>query len=387
MARLGLDASGNLLVNVAAGGAGGGAVTIADGDDVVEGALADAAVTTDIAGTVNAKLRGLVVIATAINTKLPSQGQAIAAASVPVVLPAAQISTLTPPAAITGFALETGGNLAGLNPKMPAQGEALAAASVPVVLTAAQVVTLTPQAAITGFALETGGNLASINTKLPPQGQALAAASVPVVLTAAQVVTLTPPAAITGFALETGGNLASINTKLPPQGQALAAASVPVVLTAAQVSTLTPPAAITGFALETGGNLAGLNTKMPAQGQALAAASVPVVLTAAQIITLTPPTSVTAAPSAATAGGATPYSYVAAAALNQDSTVVKNAAGQLYAIAALSTIAALRFLKVYDKASAPTSADTPVLRLPIPANASTGAGLVLPISVGVVFAG
>src|ERR1035437_2248215 len=243
MARLGLDASGNLLVNVAAGGAGGGAVTIADGDDVVEGALADAAVTTDIAGTVNAKLRGLVVIASAINTKLPSQGQAIAAASVPVVLPAAQISTLTPPAAITGFALETGGNLAGLN------------------------------------------------------------------------------------------------------------------------------------------------TKMPAQGQALAAASVPVVLTAAQIITLTPPTSVTAAPSAATAGGATPYSYVAAAALNQDSTVVKNAAGQLYAIAALSTIAALRFLKVYDKASAPTSADTPVLRLPIPANASTGAGLVLPISVGVVFAG
>lgn len=39
-----------------------------------------------------------------LDTKLPAQGQALAAASTPVVLPAAQISTLTPPAAITGFA-------------------------------------------------------------------------------------------------------------------------------------------------------------------------------------------------------------------------------------------------------------------------------------------
>lgn len=46
--------------------------------------------------------------------KIPSQGQALAAASMPVVLPAAQITTLTPPAAITNFANETGGNLATL---------------------------------------------------------------------------------------------------------------------------------------------------------------------------------------------------------------------------------------------------------------------------------
>ena len=37
-------------------------------------------------------------------SKIPSQGQALAAASMPVVLPEAQITTLTPPAAITGFA-------------------------------------------------------------------------------------------------------------------------------------------------------------------------------------------------------------------------------------------------------------------------------------------
>lgn len=40
--------------------------------------------------------------------KIPSLGQALAAGSVPVVLTAAQLTTLTPPAAITGFATEAG---------------------------------------------------------------------------------------------------------------------------------------------------------------------------------------------------------------------------------------------------------------------------------------
>jgi hypothetical protein len=47
-----------------------------------------------------------------IDTKTPALGQALSGASVPVVLPAAQITTLTPPAAIVGFALDatlTGG--------------------------------------------------------------------------------------------------------------------------------------------------------------------------------------------------------------------------------------------------------------------------------------
>lgn len=41
---------------------------------------------------------------TSIDAKIPALGQALAAASVPVILPAATITTLTPPAAITGFA-------------------------------------------------------------------------------------------------------------------------------------------------------------------------------------------------------------------------------------------------------------------------------------------
>lgn len=67
------------------------------------------------------------------------------------------------------LALEAGGNLAAIKAKtdnIPALGQALAAGSVPVVLTAAQLTTLTPPAAITNYALETGGKLADLNTVL-----------------------------------------------------------------------------------------------------------------------------------------------------------------------------------------------------------------------------
>lgn len=88
-----------------------------------------------------------------------------------------------------------------------------------------------------------------------------------------------------------------------------------------------------------------------------------------------------------TAGGCTPYSFLAAAGANQDSTVVKASAGQLYgSIAVTNTNAAVRYLKVYDKATAPTSADTPKLRITVP-GATTGAGIVVPLpDAGVAFA-
>ena len=57
LAYLTLDGSGNL--NVTGGGGGGGAATIADGADVTQGAIADAGVVGNNAGTVSAKLRGI----------------------------------------------------------------------------------------------------------------------------------------------------------------------------------------------------------------------------------------------------------------------------------------------------------------------------------------
>jgi hypothetical protein len=67
----------------------------------------------------------------------------------------------------SSLALEAGGNLAAIKAKtdnIPALGQALAAASTPVVLTAAQLTTLTPPAAITGFATES--TLSTLNGKV-----------------------------------------------------------------------------------------------------------------------------------------------------------------------------------------------------------------------------
>ena len=122
-------------------------------------------------------------------------------------------------------------------------------------LPASQIMTLTPPAAITGFALESG-HLATIDTstaRIPPQGQALSAASMPVVLPAAQITTLTPPAAITGFALESG-HLANIDTNTPTLGQKVSSGSQPVVIASDQVVPISVSSLPTplGVALETG---------------------------------------------------------------------------------------------------------------------------------------
>jgi len=65
----------------------------------------------------------------------------------------------------TGTGQTTGNNsLSSIDTKTPALGQALAVASTPVVLTAAQVATLTPPGAISGFATES--TLTSLNSKV-----------------------------------------------------------------------------------------------------------------------------------------------------------------------------------------------------------------------------
>jgi hypothetical protein len=73
-------------------------------------------------------------------------------------------------------------------------------------------------------------------------------------------------------------------------------------------------------------------------------------------------------------------------AASTNATSVKSSAGQVYAIYAHNINAAVRYLKVYNKASAPTvGTDVPVLTLPIPGNAA-GAGFVLETTHGIAFA-
>lgn len=59
--------------------------------------------------------------------------------------------------------------------------------------------------------------------------------------------------------------------------------------------------------------------------------------------------------------GAGPYGYVSAAGANQDSTVAKASPATLTGFCLQNTHATLvRYVKLYNKATAPTSADTPV---------------------------
>lgn len=83
------------------------------------------------------------------------------------------------------------------------------------------------------------------------------------------------------------------------------------------------------------------------------------------------------------AGGATAVSTVSAASTN--ATSLKASAGQVYSVTASSVNAAVRYLKFYNKASAPTvGTDTPVYVLPIPGN-TAGAGITHSFPVGLEF--
>jgi hypothetical protein len=86
-----------------------------------------------------------------------------------------------------------------------------------------------------------------------------------------------------------------------------------------------------------------------------------------------------------TIGPGSGRSLISAATTN--ATSVKASAGQVYSIYAHNINAAVRYLKLYNKASAPTvGTDVPVLTLPIPAN-TAGAGFVLDTGgMGIAFA-
>lgn len=79
----------------------------------------------------------------------------------------------------------------------------------------------------------------------------------------------------------------------------------------------------------------------------------------------------------------TPYRLISAATTN--ATNVKASAGAVGFIYCVNLNAAVRYLKLYNKASSPTvGTDTPIATLPIPAS-TTGAGFMIPMPGGVAF--
>lgn len=88
-------------------------------------------------------------------------------------------------------------------------------------------------------------------------------------------------------------------------------------------------------------------------------------------------------PNTTGANGTTPYKLISLATTNAN--VVKNTGGNLYSIVAIGLTSTVRFLKFYNKATAPTvGTDVPIMTIPVPAN-TQGAGISIPFSMGVNF--
>lgn len=73
-------------------------------------------------------------------------------------------------------------------------------------------------------------------------------------------------------------------------------------------------------------------------------------------------------PVALTSAGTLGTSRLLSAANSDNPTVVKNAAGSVFSIQGQNAAAAVRWLKLYDKATAPSSADTPVKSIALAAS-------------------
>lgn len=88
-------------------------------------------------------------------------------------------------------------------------------------------------------------------------------------------------------------------------------------------------------------------------------------------------------PNTTGSNGTTPYKLTSLASTNAN--VVKASGGNLYSIVAIGLTSTVRYLKFYNKASAPTvGTDTPIMTIPVPANLQ-GAGIAIPFSMGVNF--
>lgn len=95
------------------------------------------------------------------------------------------------------------------------------------------------------------------------------------------------------------------------------------------------------------------------------------------------PVPISPRPNTTGANGTTPYKLISLASTNAIS--VKASGGNLYSIVAIGLTSTVRYLKFYNKASAPTvGIDTPIMTIPVPANLQ-GAGISIPFSMGVNF--
>ena len=95
------------------------------------------------------------------------------------------------------------------------------------------------------------------------------------------------------------------------------------------------------------------------------------------------PTPISPRPNNTGTNGTTPYKLISLASTNANN--IKSSGGNLYSIIAIGLTSSVRYLKLYNKATAPSvGTDVPIMTIPVPAN-TQGAGISIPFSMGVNF--
>jgi hypothetical protein len=150
----------------------------------------------------------------------------------------------------SALALETGGNLATIAIRTPALGQALAAASVPVILPSATITALTPPAAITGFALDatlTGGTQQTKITDGTNVATVKAASTAAVATDKAVVVAISPNntvpvslASVPSHAVTNAGTFAVQATLQASSGTDIGKLTANQTVNVAQINGVTP---------------------------------------------------------------------------------------------------------------------------------------------------
>ena len=174
------------------------------------------------------------------------------------------------------------GDTTSLDAKLPAQGAALTAASVPVNIASDQTVPVSAASLPLPTGAATESTLSTLNGKVT----ACDTGSVTVVSSAL------PSGAATEASLATvAGDTTSLDTKVPAQGAAVTASSIPVNIASDQTVPVSaaslplPSGAATEASLATvAGDTTSLDAKVPAQGAAVTAASVPVNIASDQTV-------------------------------------------------------------------------------------------------------
>jgi hypothetical protein len=167
-------------------------------------------------------------------------------------------------------------------------------------------------------------------------------------------------------------------------GQALSAASIPVVLPAAQITSLTAPVLGAGSALV---GKVGIDQTTPGTTNKVNIGTDGTVAIGTALPAGT--NTIGAAFQAVSATQATGTTARLASAASTNATSVKASAGMLYRITAANTNAAARYLKFYNKASAPTvGTDTPLFTIYLPASGGFSEEFDIPVSfsTGIAYA-